>query len=136
MKLPLLSVLLILSFSLVPVAITKHGLHILVVIVSIASLCFVKIVWFGPWWIRRKLELQGIGGPKPRFLYGNVGEMQMIQVNSDAKKSENDGEFVAHDYTSTLFPYFEQWRKEYGKFTYLFYLFTLIFILIVMPFIS
>ncbi|XP_073017370.1 cytochrome P450 714A1-like [Primulina eburnea] len=114
MKLPFLSILLILFFSLVPVAITKHGLHILVVILSVASSCFVKIAWFDPWRIRRKLELQGIKGPKPRFLYGNVREMQRIQVNSDAKKGETDGEFVAHDYTSTLFPYFEQWRKEYG----------------------
>ncbi|KAK4489349.1 hypothetical protein RD792_005156 [Penstemon davidsonii] len=81
------------------------------------ALYFFKIFWLNPWRIRRNLELQGIKGPKPSFLYGNALEMQKIQALSALKKSGtsgNNGEFVAHDYTSTLFPYFEQWRKEYG----------------------
>ncbi|XP_055827172.1 cytochrome P450 714A1-like isoform X2 [Solanum dulcamara] len=68
--------------------------------------------------LRWKLKKQGIYGPKPSFLYGgNVAEMQKIQ----AAASPNNvyAEFVAHDYTSSLFPYFEQWRKLYGPvFTY------------------
>ncbi|KAK4489352.1 hypothetical protein RD792_005159 [Penstemon davidsonii] len=87
------------------------------------ALYFFKIFWLNPWRIRRNLELQGIKGPKPSFLYGNALEMQKIQALSALKKSGttsgNNGEFVAHDYTSTLFPYFEQWRKEYGKPSYI-----------------
>lgn len=74
--------------------------------------------------LRWKLKKQGIYGPKPSFLYGgNVAEMQKIQ----AAASPNNvyAEFVAHDYTSSLFPYFEQWRKLYGNiiilFLFLFY---------------
>ncbi|KAL3834720.1 hypothetical protein ACJIZ3_009456 [Penstemon smallii] len=81
------------------------------------ALYFFKIFWLNPWRIRRNLESQGIKGPKPSFLYGNALEMQKIQAFSAMKKSGTsgiNGEFVAHDYTSTLFPYFEQWRKEYG----------------------
>ncbi|XP_060181582.1 cytochrome P450 714A1-like isoform X1 [Lycium barbarum] len=63
--------------------------------------------------LRFKLQKQGIYGPKPSFLYGNVAEMQKIQAAS-IKSHSNYGEFVAHDYTSSLFPYFEQWRKLYG----------------------
>nr|XP_016512365.1 PREDICTED: cytochrome P450 714A1-like [Nicotiana tabacum] len=63
--------------------------------------------------LRWKLQKQGINGPKPSFLYGNVPEMQKIQAAS-LKAPTNYGEFVAHDYTSSLFPYFEQWRKLYG----------------------
>ncbi|XP_073124152.1 cytochrome P450 714A1-like [Henckelia pumila] len=121
MKLSFLSILIIpILFilsdvsSLILATMTKYGLHILAIIVSVTSLCFLKMAWFDPWRIRKKLESQGIRGPKPRFLYGNVGEMHRIQANSDSNKSDEDGEFVAHDYTSTLFPYFEQWRKEYG----------------------
>ncbi|GAB4827729.1 hypothetical protein Ancab_034615 [Ancistrocladus abbreviatus] len=62
---------------------------------------------------RRKLTSQGIKGPPPSLLYGNVPEMQRIQSTVEKAPSFN-GEIVAHDYTSTVFPYFEQWRKQYG----------------------
>ncbi|KAK6794173.1 hypothetical protein RDI58_007626 [Solanum bulbocastanum] len=68
--------------------------------------------------LRWKLKKQGIYGPKPSFLYGNVAEMQKIQAASPNNNNVY-AEFVAHDYTSSLFPYFEQWRKIYGPvFTY------------------
>ncbi|OWM87317.1 hypothetical protein CDL15_Pgr022424 [Punica granatum] len=70
--------------------------------------------------LRKRLNMQGIGGPPPSLLYGNVPEMQRIQTRaalddkaSACSRQRGGGEFVAHDYTSTLFPYFEQWRKEY-----------------------
>ncbi|CAK7340024.1 unnamed protein product [Dovyalis caffra] len=65
--------------------------------------------------IKRKLRMQGIEGPTPSFLYGNLPEMQKIQLNTIKASSNNQAaDFVAHDYTSTVFPYFERWRKEYG----------------------
>ncbi|EOY29240.1 hypothetical protein QUC31_020891 [Theobroma cacao] len=63
--------------------------------------------------LRRKLCMQGIRGPPPSFLYGNVAEMQQIQLQ--AKKTRSHSEIVGHDYTSTLFPYLDHWRKEYGQ---------------------
>ncbi|KAF2302813.1 hypothetical protein GH714_008543 [Hevea brasiliensis] len=62
--------------------------------------------------MKRKLRMQGIKGPSPSFLYGNLSEMQEIQ--SRAMKAENHGDIVAHDYTSSIFPYFEHWRKQYA----------------------
>ncbi|KAI3817878.1 hypothetical protein L1987_11678 [Smallanthus sonchifolius] len=67
--------------------------------------------------LRKKLERQGIRGPQPSFPYGNVGEMQKIQsaaISMKASRSIN-GDFVGDDYTCLLFPYFAQWRKQYGS---------------------
>ncbi|KAK8582083.1 hypothetical protein V6N13_145071 [Hibiscus sabdariffa] len=64
--------------------------------------------------LRKKLCMQGITGPPPSFLYGNVPEMRRIQLKAN-KTRRNHSEIVAHDYTSTLFPYLDHWRKEYGQ---------------------
>ncbi|CAI9762316.1 unnamed protein product [Fraxinus pennsylvanica] len=71
-------------------------------------------VWVNPWRLRWRLEKQGIRGPRPCFLYGNVPEMQRIQASSIKNTGAENTGLVAHNYTSTLFPYFEQWRKQYG----------------------
>ncbi|KAF8009814.1 hypothetical protein BT93_J0722 [Corymbia citriodora subsp. variegata] len=91
---------------------------------SIAVVAMVSSVvhWYTATWLkcerlRKKLRRQGVRGPAPSFLYGNLPEMQRIQMKAKAAIDEAalpHGEFIAHDYTSSLFPYFEQWRKEYG----------------------
>lgn len=85
-------------------------------LISLASY-FINVLWLKPLRLLWKLQRQGIKGPRPSFLYGNVQEMQKIQTK--AMKAENFSEFVAHDYTSTIFPYFEQWRKEFGNILFL-----------------
>ncbi|KAK8514386.1 hypothetical protein V6N13_063277 [Hibiscus sabdariffa] len=62
---------------------------------------------------RRKLWAQGIKGPSPSFISGNLSEMHSIQSQAQALASAPD--IVAHDYTSSCFPYFVQWRKEFGS---------------------
>ncbi|XP_050219771.1 cytochrome P450 714A1-like [Mercurialis annua] len=62
--------------------------------------------------VRRKLRVQGIKGPAPSFMYGNLSEMHQIQFN--AIKPQSHSQIVAHDYTCSVFPYFEHWRKQYG----------------------
>jgi cytochrome P450 len=75
--------------------------------------------WLKPQRVRWKLQKQGIKGPQPSLLYGNAPEIQRIQAAAKKKAANHVAEFIAHDYTSTLFPYLEQWRKEYGPvFTY------------------
>ncbi|KAL0403010.1 UNVERIFIED_CONTAM: cytochrome [Sesamum radiatum] len=95
----------------------KQGVVVVVFVPGLPLLYLLEILWVKAWRIRRKLQAQGIKGPKPWLLYGNVWEMQKIQESSAKEKSgKNDGdELVAHDYTSTLFPYFEHWRRQYGK---------------------
>ncbi|KAF5462424.1 hypothetical protein F2P56_018430 [Juglans regia] len=86
-----------------------------VAVLGVAAFFFhlYNTVWVKSKRIRKKLGIQGIKGPPPSFFSGNLSEMQKIQ--SQATKAPNHADqIVAHDYTSTLFPYFEQWRKEYG----------------------
>ncbi|KAK9741885.1 hypothetical protein RND81_03G135500 [Saponaria officinalis] len=65
---------------------------------------------------RRKLRKQGIKGPSPSFIYGNVPKMDKIVANKECPfNSSINGEFVGHDFTSSLFPYFELWRKQFGQ---------------------
>ncbi|CAK9145875.1 unnamed protein product [Ilex paraguariensis] len=110
MKLHFLSPLLILLLA--AVIVLKKFSSFVVLLLLCLFLYFCNILWVEPLRHRWKLQSQGIMGPQPSFLYGNVPEMQKIQ--SAGTKAGNHGEFIAHDYTSTLFPYFEQWRKEYG----------------------
>lgn len=70
-------------------------------------------MWFKSERQRRKLWMQGIRGPWPSFIYGNLPEMQKIQ--QEAARTPDNDQIVGHDYTSSLFPYFVQWRKEYGN---------------------
>ncbi|XP_042475822.1 cytochrome P450 714C2-like [Macadamia integrifolia] len=78
------------------------------------------IAWVKPERLREKLRRQGIRGPPPSFFLGNVPEMKKIQslVASSNSISKDvriiNGDIAAHDYTSTLFPYFEHWKKQYG----------------------
>lgn len=111
--------LLLLPFLLLTVLVSLNNfspLKVLVVVLFVLALYFINVLWVKPERLRKKLERQGIKGPRPsNFLYGNVQEMQKIQAISIKEASSNFGEFIAHDYTSTLFPYFEQWRKQYGN---------------------
>ncbi|KAF5795112.1 putative cytochrome P450 [Helianthus annuus] len=96
-------------------------IYVCLLVIIILPSYFLNILWVKPQRLRKKLERQGIRGPKPSFPYGNVGEMQKIQsaaISMKASRSIN-GDFVGDDYTRLLFPYFEQWRKQYGSiFTY------------------
>ncbi|KAM7266912.1 hypothetical protein ACFE04_009078 [Oxalis oulophora] len=71
--------------------------------------------------IRKKLHEQGIDGPPPSFFYGNLPELERIQSKAAMKKKlemseKNQKEnLIAHDYTSSIFPHFDQWRKQYGS---------------------
>ncbi|KAL9811419.1 Cytochrome P450 714A2 [Arabidopsis thaliana] len=65
------------------------------------------------WRMRRSLKLQGVKGPPPSIFNGNVSEMQRIQ--SEAKHCSGDN-IISHDYSSSLFPHFDHWRKQYGLF--------------------
>ncbi|WCJ30496.1 Cytochrome P450 714A1 [Euphorbia peplus] len=70
--------------------------------------------------VKEKLRKQGIKGPSSSsFLYGNLPEIQKItQMNFTAVKFSSftgGDDIVAHDYTSSIFPHFEHWRKQYGQ---------------------
>ncbi|OIW16551.1 hypothetical protein TanjilG_08408 [Lupinus angustifolius] len=92
------------------------------VVVGILSWIFYVYVneWYKSERMRRKLIKQGISGPPPCFLRGNLPDMKRIQaqVSStiNAQSNNNSHNLLEHhDYTATIFPYFEHWRKQYGR---------------------
>lgn len=71
-------------------------------------------LWYKSQRVRRKLQMQGIKGPPPSsFLHGNLPDMQRIKSQASLSKPNYD-QFLAHDYSAALFPFFQQWRKQYG----------------------
>lgn len=55
---------------------------------------------------------QGIGGPPPALVVGNI--LQMNKARSQVPKQPQEGGGVVHNCVSFLFPAFEQWAKQYG----------------------
>lgn len=81
-------------------------------------------LWHKSQRVKKRLQMQGIKGPPPSFIHGNLPDMQSIQAqasiaNKASTSNHADDHFLAHDYTATLFPYFEHWRKQYGTFSLL-----------------
>ncbi|XP_004307254.1 PREDICTED: cytochrome P450 734A1-like isoform 2 [Fragaria vesca subsp. vesca] len=72
--------------------------------------------------LRSKLQIQGIKGPPPSFLLGNVLALKRLQnkVQSTATKTTDPQDEVHHEasichqWPSRIFPHIEEWRNEYG----------------------
>uniref|UniRef100_A0A2C9V5Q1 Cytochrome P450 n=2 Tax=Manihot esculenta TaxID=3983 RepID=A0A2C9V5Q1_MANES len=89
-------------------------------------LSFVFIVFFGvvirlynvlvlkPKRLRSILKKQGINGPAPTFLLGNITDIKKAQSSVVKATSANDSPLL-HNCAALIFPFFELWRKEYGK---------------------
>ncbi|KAJ9691547.1 hypothetical protein PVL29_013659 [Vitis rotundifolia] len=72
-----------------------------------------NVLYLEPNKIRLKLQRQGIKGPPPAFVMGNIHEMKRIMsMAADAPRSETH--LPLGFSTSTTFPYFTQWTKRYG----------------------
>ena len=64
--------------------------------------------------LRARLGKQGIKGPPPSLLLGNIREIKKAQAN--VVKVPSTQPPATHNCTSLLFPFFEQWRKQYGMY--------------------
>ncbi|KAJ6844543.1 cytochrome P450 714B3-like [Iris pallida] len=64
--------------------------------------------------ILRALNEQGIDGPRPHFLSGNLSEMRRATLAARKLNVDCD-EPMNQDYAKTIFPYLHQWRKTYGQ---------------------
>ena len=53
---------------------------------------------------------QGISGPPPSLLWGNIKEIK----NSQSKVVKNSS-IDTHNCVVALFPFFEQWQNKYGR---------------------
>lgn len=65
--------------------------------------------------LRSELRRQGIKGPSPSPILGNIPQMNKIQLQNQSVANHGENINLSHDWASTLFPYFEQWRIEYGN---------------------
>ncbi|KAL8144474.1 hypothetical protein V2J09_017506 [Rumex salicifolius] len=61
---------------------------------------------------RKRLRRQGINGPPPSLLQGNAPDLQRILAT---RQPHPHTASISHDFVPTVFPYFHQWAKEYGR---------------------
>ncbi|XP_020082177.1 cytochrome P450 714D1-like [Ananas comosus] len=81
--------------------------------------CYI-IAWLKTKRIREAFREQGIEGPPPSFVSGNLREMTRRSPWPATAATVAKGRgFV--DYSQALFPYFTQWSKDYGP-TYLYWM--------------
>ncbi|KAL5730337.1 hypothetical protein ACHQM5_003171 [Ranunculus cassubicifolius] len=57
------------------------------------------------------MEKQGVHGPKPHFLLGNIVEVGSLV----SMTTSNDMDSIHHDIVSRLLPHYLLWSKQYGK---------------------
>uniref|UniRef100_A0A7N0RGW9 Cytochrome P450 n=1 Tax=Kalanchoe fedtschenkoi TaxID=63787 RepID=A0A7N0RGW9_KALFE len=91
---------------------------LLVVAVAAPFLLLLKVsyetfyfYWLRPKRIKKIMEKQGVRGPKPQFLVGNMPEMAKLIVESTVK----DMDCVDHNVVARLIPHYALWSKIYGK---------------------
>ncbi|KAL3531003.1 hypothetical protein ACH5RR_010325 [Cinchona calisaya] len=65
--------------------------------------------------LRSALRKQGVSGPKPTLLLGNILEIKKARDASAKATSECDGAPVYHNCGSFLLPFFDKWRKQFGE---------------------
>ncbi|CAN6574462.1 unnamed protein product [Malus baccata var. baccata] len=61
--------------------------------------------------IKRIMEKQGVRGPKPRPLNGNILDMATLVT----KSTSHDMHTIDHDIVGRLLPHYVAWSKQYGK---------------------
>ncbi|KAJ0043693.1 hypothetical protein Pint_18785 [Pistacia integerrima] len=71
----------------------------------------ISCYWLTPRRIKKVMEKQGVRGPKPRPLTGNIMEMTSLVSKSTAK----DMNHIDHDIVGRLLPHYVTWSQQYGK---------------------
>ncbi|KAB2057507.1 hypothetical protein ES319_A11G173700v1 [Gossypium barbadense] len=69
--------------------------------------CYILI----PRRIKNMMQKQGVRGPKPRRLTGNI--IEMVTLTSQSTVNDMDG--VHHDVVGRLLPHYVKWSNSYGK---------------------
>ncbi|KAH6757757.1 hypothetical protein C2S52_023322 [Perilla frutescens var. hirtella] len=64
--------------------------------------------------LRSALHSQGLSGPPPTFLLGNILQMKRAR-DAAAKVATAVGPPTSHNCEAALLPFFDEWRKQYGN---------------------
>lgn len=102
-----------------------HKALISVALVGILGLLFrlYKALISNPEKLRSALRKQGISGPPPTHLLGNLLEIKKART---AKAPPTCGAPTLHNCANALFPFFEHWQNKYGKFEQMYHCMHLI----------
>ncbi|KAK8681233.1 hypothetical protein V6N13_053640 [Hibiscus sabdariffa] len=76
-------------------------------------LCLCHELLLKPMKLRARLRQQGINGPPPTLLLGNIREIKQSQ--SSVVKDPTPHSPATHNCAALLFPFFHQWRNQYGE---------------------
>lgn len=68
--------------------------------------------WITPRRIKKMMEKQGVRGPKPRPLIGNILDMASLV----SKSTSQDMNTIDHDIVGRLLPHYVAWSKIYGMY--------------------
>ncbi|XP_027359429.1 cytokinin hydroxylase [Abrus precatorius] len=71
----------------------------------------ISCYWLTPRRIKKIMEKQGVCGPKPRFLTGNILDMASLI----SRALSQDMKTINHDVVPRLLPHFVAWSKQYGE---------------------
>ncbi|CAH2079734.1 unnamed protein product [Thlaspi arvense] len=71
----------------------------------------ISCYWLTPRRIKKIMARQGVTGPKPRPLTGNILEISAMVSKSVSK----DCDSIHHDIVGRLLPHYVSWSKQYGK---------------------
>ncbi|KAJ8565777.1 hypothetical protein K7X08_008353 [Anisodus acutangulus] len=79
----------------------------------------INVLLLHPRKLRSKLQSQGIKGPSPYFLYGNLPDIKKIQLQKQERPDTNNQELeenntLLHTWPSRVFSHILQWQIEYG----------------------
>lgn len=93
----------------------------MVVVTSLLIVCLAVLIkiahdtlwcyFLNPRRIKRIMERQGVRGPKPRPLKGNILDMASLV----SKTTSQDMNSINHDIVGRLLPHYVAWSKQYGK---------------------
>ncbi|KAB2075078.1 hypothetical protein ES319_A07G195700v1 [Gossypium barbadense] len=96
---------------------TEYYVNIFVSLVLLAFLGLILRLYHElvvkPMKLRARLLKQGIKGPPPSLLIGNIREIKKAQ--SSIVKVPSMHPPATHNCGALLFPFFEKWRKQYGQ---------------------
>ncbi|KAF8006614.1 hypothetical protein BT93_K0808 [Corymbia citriodora subsp. variegata] len=87
---------------------------ILVVLVSLlikGAYETISCYWWTPRRIKKIMERQGVCGPRPHLLIGNILDMTSLV----AKATSDDMDSIRHDIVPRLLPHYVLWSQQYGK---------------------